>query len=53
MLRWKKNGCVAHHNGMRNVKTGELRPLTLEEEEKFIQEFKGKEFLEEPITRGE
>lgn len=53
VLTWKKGGSRAVLLGMRNTKTGELRELTAEERARFINDFKGKELLEEPIIERE
>lgn len=43
-LTWVKNGCACRLEGMRNTKTGALRPLTSEELARFKREFKGPDF---------
>jgi hypothetical protein len=48
MLTWKKNGVSARFDGIRNTRTGELRPATEAEKEKLKKEFMGKEFLDLP-----
>lgn len=49
-LIWKKGGILVTCTGMWNTKTGALRGLTDAEVEQFKKDFKGIEFLEEPIT---
>lgn len=50
-LTWQKKGCPrVICEGMRNTKTGVLRPLTEAEVAEFRRKFEGSEFLVEPIT---
>lgn len=53
VLVWRKGGLAAAFVGMRNTTTGELRESTAEEHARFINDFKGKELLDEPITEKE
>lgn len=49
-LRWKNGGIVCTLDGVRNVPSGVLRPLTQPEIDNFIKDFKGKDNLDEPFT---
>lgn len=49
-LVWKKSGLRVTCIGMRHTRTNALRGLTDTEVAQFKHDFKGSEFLEEPIT---
>lgn len=49
-LTWKKGGLRVTCEGVRNTRTGELRPLTQADVDQIRKDFEGKDQLEEPIT---
>lgn len=49
-LTWKKHGVRGRFDGIRNRTTGELRPPTWVEVDRFIAEFEGPQYLEPPFT---